>query len=195
MVETTTWGVWTASKIGLSILKILSRLGIEWAKEKLWNKINVEIEGKMNVIFATEWYYPSAWLKFKLRNYSDVNLSPKNIVAWVILSGATIDKISWSKLEDTFSGSGEIGGQNKIPNLPAAIDRDIQLFYPIPSHVDFGRNELSLVGAIEFDSLFGTFVKYFQTKSNLSKDEWKNALDKWQKDCIDNMTFDTILNK
>jgi hypothetical protein len=142
----------------------------------------------MNLVFATEWSNPAAWLNFKVRNYSDVNLTPKNIHAWVILGDVIIDKISWSRQESIFAKSVKIDLYHKIPDLPATsnspttIAHDFQFYYRLPMYADFGKNELSLLGAIEFDCLFGTVVKNFQTSYNLSEDEWTKALDKWQKD-------------
>ncbi len=173
---------WIASRIVWSILKVLSMMGIDWAKEKFRRKIKVEIDGKLGLEFATETAFPAAWLNFKAISKSDVDLTPIQIVAWVLLGAATIDKISWSRQESIFTKSVGINMYHRIPDVPATENAYFRFYYPLPPHVDFGKYELCLFGAIEFDCVYGKVVKNFQTSRILSEDEWRKAMDKWKEE-------------
>ena len=187
------------SKISLSILKKISKFMSGWAKKKFLSIIKIEIESKMNLNFSTE-SNPAAWLKFEGRNYSYFDLTPKNIHARVILGGETKGHISWSRQEDIFIKSSEIGLCHIIPdlpsisNLPTTISHIFQIYYPLPMYTDFGKKELCLLGTITFDCVFGTVVKYFQTSCNLSEDKWSEALNKWQKDLKGKRTIAVMNN-
>jgi hypothetical protein len=184
MVELLTW---LASKISLPILRVLSMFGIGWAKKKLRETVKVEIDKSLDIIpdiIPDTDTFPAAWLKFKVRGISEVNLIPKKIVAWILVGGATIGEITWSKQDFIFVKSLGMEKYHIIPNiLPAGQTQDesFQFYYPLPLYVDFGKNKLVINGVIEFDSIFGTVSKKFQVEGNLSEDMWENALDAWKK--------------
>lgn len=176
---------WIASKIWWWILRVLSMIGLDWAKEKYRRKIEgeIDIDKQVRLHFYTDTSFPAASLKFKVSNISEVNLNPKHIVAWIIWRNFTIDKISWNRQEGIFAQSAGVVIYHEIPDLPAKKrDRDFTLYYLLPQHVDFGKDELILRGVIEFDCIFGIVVKNFYISLNLSKekDEWNKAIDKWK---------------
>ena len=171
------------------IMKALSFIGVEWAKKKGRKKTEKEIEIPINgkkIQFMTERSYPIIWLKFEIISKSDVNLTPKQLIAKVICNNVTIDQINWSdhekKLDDMMKAKGNTSTEtyNKIPDLPAKENRDLELYYPLPLNVDFGKG-LSLCGIIEFDSIFGTIVKEFHVSFKNMENKWQEALDKWKK--------------
>jgi len=172
------------------ILLMFSRI-INPLKQTILKKINKEIEidnkGEPPIFFA-ETSYPAAWLKFKVISKSEIDLHPKHIIAWVIKSGAVIDKISWWRQENIFEKERSsavtvlTGGTtyHSIPELPSKENRYFGLYYPLPTHVDFGKHGLGLHGIIEFDCSFGTVVKEFEVGFKLSEKNWDEALDTWK---------------
>lgn len=181
---------WIVTKIWWSVLKGLSTVGVDWARKKLMNKIEkeIEVDNKGELNFLTETSFPAAWLKFKVISKAEVDLTPKHIIAWAIWCGAAIDKICWSKQENIFereqsSAVRVLTGSttyHSIPKLPIKENRYFGLYYPLPPHVDFGKHGLGLHGIIEFDCSFGTtVVKEFEVNFKISEDKWKEALDIW----------------
>jgi hypothetical protein len=166
-----------------------SKIGLGWAKERFQNKIEreIEVDNKGELIFAIEYSYPSAWLKFKITNMSDIYLKTKRIIAWVIQGGAPINKINWcwqEKILEKKKGSVYTGSTvyNKISNCSPKGNVYFYLYYPLAPYVDFGKQNLGLHGIIEFSSNFGTVIKEFNISLETTEDKCNNALDKWKKD-------------
>lgn len=171
------------------ILLMISRI-IAPLKQTILKKINkeIEIDNKGELIFLIDTSYPAAWLKFKVISKSEIDLHPKHIIAWVIRSGAAIDKISWWRQENIFEKERSsavtvlTGGTtyHSILKLPSKENRYFGLYYPLPPNVDFGKHGLGLHGIIEFDCSFGIVVKEFEVGFKLSETNWGEALDTWK---------------
>ena len=168
------------------MLLIFSKV-ISPLKRKMLEKIKTEIEidNKGELKFITNLSYPAAWLKFKITSKTEVNLTTKQIIAWVISGGAVIDKINWSWQEKIlemgkesafYSGSTTF---HNISNVPSKENVYFGLYYTLPLNVDFGKNRLGLAGVVEFDSIFGTILKDFEVGFRLPKVEWEEALNVW----------------
>ncbi|MBU3968086.1 MAG: hypothetical protein KKG76_12080 [Euryarchaeota archaeon] len=170
-----------------SILFMLSKV-ISPLKRKILEKIKneIEIRNKGELNFITNLSYPAAWLKFEIISKTEINLTTKQIIAWVIFGGAAIDKINWSwqekilekgKESAVYTGSTTF---HNIINVPSKENVYFSFYYPLPLNVDFGKNRLGLEGVIEFDSSFGTILKDFEVHFELSKDKWEEALNIWR---------------
>ncbi|MCZ7381095.1 MAG: hypothetical protein O8C64_05945 [Candidatus Methanoperedens sp.] len=175
-----------STTITRSILRMFSHI-IDPLKQKILKKIEkeIEIDKEGKLYFLTETSYPAARLRFKVISKSEIDLHPKHFIAWVRRSGAAIDKISWSWQENIF-GKGRLNAfstgitYHSIPKLPSKENGDFELYYSLPSHVDFGKPGLGLHGIIEFDCSFGTVVKEFEVGFKLSEKTWNEALDIWK---------------
>ncbi|VVB94392.1 Uncharacterised protein [uncultured archaeon] len=188
MIETTVV-TWILSKVWWSILGVLRRMGFDFAKRRFREKIKVELNSTdLDIDLITDTPVPYAWLKFKVRSASDVDLITKKIVAWVLVGGATADKIDWSAQDNILAKSLRNVNYHQIPDrLPERQTQDevFQFYYPLPPHVDISKHVLSIDMVIEFDCIYGTISKTFQVHDNISKDKsdkWKTALDKWKQD-------------
>jgi len=123
-------------------------------------------------------FYPAVRLKFKIINKTEVYLTTKSVIAWVLYNGAGIDKITWFRQEKKLNRA--FTTYHSIEDVPPKEDIYFELYYPLPPSVDLAKYELGLEGVIEFDSAFGTILKDFRVGFEVSKEEWKKALNNWQ---------------
>jgi hypothetical protein len=148
--------------------------------EKIKNEIEIDNKGKLK--FITNQSHPAAWLKFKITSKTEVDLTTKQIIAWVISGGAAINKINWSWQEKKLVMGNEyavyLGSTtfHDISNVPSKENVYFGLYYTLPLNVDFGKNRLGLAGVVEFDSSFGTILKDFEVSFDLSTIEWEETL-------------------
>lgn len=151
------------------ILAKLGKMGSEWARKKVRNKIENEIqidtEGKLHLIKSDYGLPPvAAILQFKVTNMSDFSLNPNFVGTWIINRCWQIGKAYWfrqeiegkdnkKEREHHFGFVLNNRGFDIIPReLPSKSHNiSFELCYPLPVSIDVEKIDgLGLNGIIEF---------------------------------------------
>lgn len=194
---------WIAGKLGWTILKILARLPINRAKNKVMSETNNRIHIENRGVVQLDNHHPSMLLTVRVNNNSDTDVYLKQLIAWIRIDrrdptlpegsinengifGTPIEKVSccgqdhigWSMNLET----NEPFSLNNIRNIRANSERIliaqnrsyVTVRHNIPPYVDFSLYNFLLDGVIEFEiKNIGTFSKIFRTHFDISK-EWSN---------------------
>lgn len=170
------------------ILVKLAKMGSEWARKKVRDKIENEIqideEGKLHFIKSDRGLLPiAAILQFKVINMSDFSLKPNFIDTWVKRQDWQIGKIYWfrqeiegkdgtKEREHRFGLASNNGGLDIISRelRPKSPNTYFDLCYLLPIGADIEKaDSLGLYGIIEFNYDGINIVKHINVGCRLVK--------------------------